>query len=341
MLSFVQNLFSPKANPIGVDYGSDTLRLAQVQLISTDSKTGIDEYKLIAAASADVPSHIRHDPAQRIQFFVETTRDLLAQGNFRGRAAILSLPAASMFIQHLRMAKMSDEEIKKALPWEARGQLPIDPSHALMRHIIAGDVYQDQEPKSEVILLAASRALVEQLLSAASKSKLDIVGMNVEPKAIIDCFAAIYKRKSDAEATSMFVDIGCASTRAIIAQDRQIHFVRAIPIGGDHFNQVAATALHTSFEDAKMIRMQFAGAGPAMDEGREKTNVESDDAPAPENSFALLSGIKPAPSEKPASAGPASNGRGPMEEGSVAVLEAPAATTQKGVYRSRATNSSH
>ena len=108
MLSFVQNLFSPKANPIGVDYGSDTLRLAQVQLLSTDSKSGVDEYKLIAAASADVPSHIRHDPAQLIQFFVETTRDLLAQGNFRGRAAILSLPAASMFIQHLRMAKMTD-----------------------------------------------------------------------------------------------------------------------------------------------------------------------------------------------------------------------------------------
>ena len=99
MLSFVQNFFAPKANPIGVDFGSDTLRLAQVQRIS-DAKNGADEYKLIAAASADVPSHVRHDPAGRFQFFVETTRDLLAQGNFRGRQAILSLPAASMFIQH-------------------------------------------------------------------------------------------------------------------------------------------------------------------------------------------------------------------------------------------------
>ncbi len=289
MLSFVQNLFATKANPIGVDFGSDTLRLAQVQRLSDDPNAA-DEFKLIAAASADVPANVRHDPAQRLQFFVETTRDLLAQGKFRGRQAILSLPASSMFIQHLRIAKMSEEELKKALPWEARGQLPIDPSHALMRHIVAGEIQHDQDPKNEVILLAAAKTFVEQLLAAASRAKLDVIGMNVEPKAIIDCFTAIYRRKTDAEATSLFVDIGCATTRAMVAQGRQIYFARAIPIGGDHFNQAAASALHTTFEDAKMLRMQSAVAGPAVEESHEKRTVEaeSQELPVAENSFALL-----------------------------------------------------
>jgi Tfp pilus assembly PilM family ATPase len=290
MLSFVQNIFAPKANPIGVDFGSDTLRLAQVQRISVDEKTGIEEFKLVAAASADVPSIARHDPNQRIHFFVETTRDLLAQGNFRGRQAILSLPVASMFIQHSRIAKLTEEETKKALPWEARGKLPIDPSHALMRHIIAGEVFQDQEPKNEVILLAAARKFVEELLNAAKKAKLDIVGMNVEPKSIVDCFSAVYKRKADADQTSMYVDIGCGSTRAIVAHGRQIHFARSIPLGGDQFNQVAASALNTTFEDAKMIRVQLCHAAPAMDANREKRAVEdkSEKTESSDNSFALL-----------------------------------------------------
>lgn len=30
MLGFVQNWLAPRANPIGVDFGSDCLRLAQV-----------------------------------------------------------------------------------------------------------------------------------------------------------------------------------------------------------------------------------------------------------------------------------------------------------------------
>src|SRR5439155_3465880 len=141
--------------------------------------------------------------------------------------------------------------------------------------------------------LAAARTFVEQLLSAAAKARLDIVGMNVEPKAIVDCFTAIYKRKSDAESISMFIDIGCGSTRAMIAQGGQIHFARSIPIGGDHFTQAAASALRTSFDDAKMLRMQFCCVSPGMDEGREKTTIETEEAPATENSFALLNAAVP------------------------------------------------
>src|SRR5262245_26402884 len=103
MLGLVQNWFAARANPIGVDFGSDCLRLAQVQLAG-------NEYRLIAAASADVPNHVRHDPHAKLAYFVETTRDLLAQGNFRSRQAILAMPAACMHIQHLRMNKMDDGE---------------------------------------------------------------------------------------------------------------------------------------------------------------------------------------------------------------------------------------
>ena len=80
MLGFVQNWLAPKCNPIGVDFGSDCLRMAQVQWTGS-------EYKLLAAASADVPSHLRIDPNGRLAYFTDTVRDLLAQGDFKGRSA--------------------------------------------------------------------------------------------------------------------------------------------------------------------------------------------------------------------------------------------------------------
>ena len=172
MLSFVQGWLAPRCNPIGIDFGSDALRLCQVQW------TG-EEYKLLAAATADVPTTVRNDPAARFNFFVETTRDLLAQGNFRGRQVVLALPASTMFVRHLRMPKLDDEQMKKALPWELRGKLPIDPSHAVLRHVIAGEIYQDQEQKLEVIVVAAGRELVNQMLAAATRAKLDVVGMHL------------------------------------------------------------------------------------------------------------------------------------------------------------------
>ena len=83
------------ANPIGVDFGSDGLRMAQVESVN-------GEYRLIAAARPMCLTHVRNDPHAKLTFFAETVRELLGQGNFRGRKAILSLPASVMTIQHLR-----------------------------------------------------------------------------------------------------------------------------------------------------------------------------------------------------------------------------------------------
>src|SRR5436190_12692360 len=150
MLTFVKNWFGPKPNPIGVDLGSDSIKLAQCALVN-------NEWKLTAAATADVPASVRHDVPGRMTYVTQAIKELLAQGNFTGREAMLGLPSSSMFLQHLRVPKMDDEALKKALPWEAQGKLPIDPTHALLRHHVAGDIYQDQETKSEVILMAAGR----------------------------------------------------------------------------------------------------------------------------------------------------------------------------------------
>lgn len=303
MLRFVQSWFAPAANPIGVDFGSDCLRMAQVEVQD-------GEHRLVAAASAEVPSHVRQDPAARISFFANTVRELLIRGNFRGRRAVLALPAASMHIQHLRMPRLDEEETKKALPWEARGKLAIDPSQALLRHLIAGEVYQEQEQKNEVILMAANREMINQLLAAASRARLDVVGMNVEPKALAECFASVYRRKTDADITNCFIDIGCTASRAVIARGSHILFARVIPVGGDHFNRAVSEAMKISFDDAKVLRIKLARQQPTADEGRDKRELSTDRrtpdiAPSAaavdeeEGSFALLAAGMAASQKQP------------------------------------------
>ena len=249
MLGLVQNWFGPRCNPIGVDFGSDCLRLAQVQWVDSD-------WRLMAAASADVPQQARKDPSARAAFFTQTMRELLTSGAFHGRAAMLGLPASNMFIQHLRMARMDDEETKKALRWESRGKLPIDPSSAVMRHIVAGEIYLEQDPRNEVILMAAKNEIVQEILQAAAKAKLDVVGMNVEPMAILDCFTQIYRRQADAQTINFFVDIGASGTRAVISRGRQILFARAISTGGNDLIAAVAEGLKMKPEETRAVRIK-------------------------------------------------------------------------------------
>jgi type IV pilus assembly protein PilM len=321
MFGFIKTIVAANANPIGVDFGSDCLRMVQLQIAD-------GEPRIIAAASADVPSHVRNDPAARASFFAETARDLLVQGKFKGRQAVLALPAAQMYIQHLRIPKMDDEALKKALPWEARGKLPIDPSHALLRHTVAGEIYQDSEPKDEVILMAAARDTVNSLLASAAKAKLDVLGMNVEPMAIVDCFNHIYRRKVDQTSINLFVDIGFKSSRAVIAEGSKIVFARSIPIGGEHLNRAVAQALGIGAEEAKLLRIKLCQAQPSLDEHRARQEINANQtaagAPAAEEGFALLN-ASIAAAEK----SQASGGIGAGNQGGVATITAPAAAAPR------------
>jgi type IV pilus assembly protein PilM len=298
MRHFVQSWFSSPSTPIGVDFGSDCLRVAQVELVD-------NEHKLIAVASADVPTHVRNEPYARFNFFTETIRELLTQGSFCGRRVMLNLPASFMHIQHLRLPKMEEESLKKALAWETRGKFPFDPSQAVLRHVIAGEIFHDQEPKYEVVVMASRKELVEQYLAAAAKARLDVIGINVESKAVIDCFSRVYRRKSDMEVATMFADIGCCATRVMIARLGRLQFARTIPIGGENLSRAAASALGIPLEQARLIRTRLAadeveGVGDRQSPAAPTPTAEVPAVPvqpaaSEENSFALLSVTAPAP----------------------------------------------
>lgn len=265
MLGFVQNWFAPEASPIGVDFGTDSLRLAQVDPL------GDGEFRLAAAASAQIPFHLRDDAAGRLKFFSDSIRPMLSAGHFRGRRAVLNLPASAMYIQQFRMARMNEEARLEAL------KLPFDPEKTLLRHLVAGPVDHASEQQDEVIVMAARRELVDQLLEAAAAAKLDVIGMNVEPKAIIDCFCHVYRRKSDSDVTNCFVDMGGSATRAVVARGSHILFARIIPIGGDDFSEAVASALKISLEDARVLRIKLCHV-PA---GHERSAKEPLGAPTP------------------------------------------------------------
>ena len=269
MISFVQSWFAPKANPIGIDFGSETLRLAQVH-------TNGLEHSLFAAASADVPTFAQADWDTRLDFFAEAIPDLLAKGKFKGRSVVLSLPASLMFLQHLRVDKMEEGRLKQHIRQHAK--LPIDNSNSVIRHLIAGEFSQNLSPKQEVIVIAAARDAVNKYLAAAARAKLTVVGMKVEPVALVDCYSHVHLRKNDADITSLYVDLGGSGTRAVIAQGTHIYFARSLPGSTALYNDTIAERMGVSDADARLLRLKLALAESTEGLSRDPRNV----SPVPE-----------------------------------------------------------
>lgn len=261
-MGFLGSLLKLGAAPIGVDLGNANLKLAQVNIQD-------GQPVLTAAASEPIPSEVRADPKGRIDFFLATVSKLLSRGGFRGRKVALGLPASFMHYHRLRLPQMDDAGIKQAIGFECADKLPFHPSRALIRHLVAGDIYEDNEPRHEVIVMAARRELTDRLLDAAGKAKLEIAGVNPEPIAIGACFGG----PETASAAKAYIDIGSASTRVYVAAGRKIQFARAIPVGADHFDTAIAYALRTTTDEARKLRLgasmnEPAANGTAVDHAR-------------------------------------------------------------------------
>jgi Tfp pilus assembly PilM family ATPase len=128
-------------------------------------------------------------------------------------------------------------------------------------------------------------------LAAAAKARLDVAGMNVEPKAMLDCFSHIFRRKTDMDATTCFLDVGCTASRAVISRSGRIQFARVIPIGGEHFSRAVSAALQIPLEDARLLRIKIAASQP-IEEPKQKRGMAPGESPAGDpiegTGFALL-----------------------------------------------------
>jgi len=254
MLNFLQR----KIHPIGIDLGSSSLKLVQL----TDQGGRLS---LIAAAQREVPHEIQTDPAAFQEWYVTNIKETLSSKPFKGRKAITCLPAREMLIQHMRLAKMDDDQLAKALPWEAQGKMPFDVNHAMLRHVVAGEVYEGSQSKLEVILMAASRHVVHQHLSLIERTKIEIESINVEPNALLNCFGHLLEQDQGSSGAVMFIDLGHSSTKVVIFLGTKLTFARTIGIGSEHIRRAFCDTLGVDYDQAVDLHYNLDQASPRPD----------------------------------------------------------------------------
>jgi type IV pilus assembly protein PilM len=201
-----------------------------------------------------VPPEIRKDGRKRLDFLGGNLGNLVKANTFKGRQCVLSLPAEPVFVQHVKIAKLPAEDTTAAVRRELQGKLPFALDQAIIRHILAGDIYGDGEPRQEVVTVSTSRDTLDNHLGMARSAKLDVVGVNVECCALVECFGRMFRRAADASRTILYMDIGAASTQVVLSHGSRLVFARNLPIGGDRFDLAVTEGMRVPVEQAREMR---------------------------------------------------------------------------------------
>lgn len=239
-------------SPIAVDFGADSLKL--LQIIPGDPP------QLVAAACAEMPDEVRNDPAARHAFFSDALRSMLKLHPFKGHKAICSMPSYQTLVQTFQIARVDQEDFQTQIELQLRQRLNIDPSRMVIRNFEIAQVVRDGSNKIEVLCVAASRESVMKHLQAAERAKLDVVGMQCEPLAILKAFGHLYRGAEGQERTTCFIDIGAATTKVVIAHGEQMVFAKTIHAAGDQITRQLAKAMGVTFAEARIARIKRQNA---------------------------------------------------------------------------------
>jgi type IV pilus assembly protein PilM len=246
-----------QVQPIGVDIGSDSVKLLQMEIVG-------NTLSVVAAARQTLPPAARStDLAERTAAAADVIRQMIRQNPFSCRKIVAALPRDIVHVKNLRLPLMPMDELQSAIDFEVKNIFPFDTKDAHVRFLHAGEVRQGVDARQEVIVLAAPRSEVDTFICQLHRSGAVIESLDFEPAAIYRSVERFIRRREDEQEVHVLVDVGGTRTQVVIGRGENISFYKPIEIGGQHLHDAVARKLDISADEARALRRRLIEAGPA------------------------------------------------------------------------------
>ncbi len=255
------NLFGEKGK-LGIDIGTAAIKI--VELEKSGGRFTLKNYGLFELKSTDVQSSgsgtgqsILKLPDQEI---IWGLKELIKKGNIKSTDAIASIPSFSTFATIIEMPYLSEQELAKALPFEARKYIPIPLSEVILDWSII-DISSPASPRSpgsapkpttvQVFLAAVPRDETEKYKRIMKGAGLNLKALELENTALIRALLG-----NDLSPTAI-VNIGGRSTSIVIVNKGYERVSHNYEIGGFEITKSIARSLNVSIEKAEELKRKM------------------------------------------------------------------------------------
>lgn len=219
------------AAPIALDVGEHTVKV--VQLERRGRRLALREARCVEVGPGT-------DGAARRQRQLDACRRALRNGSFRGRAAISALRLPEIAVRHIRVPHDRIEDPAEFLAQEV-AQQPADSGGELsFCPLPVADLLEHGEQKREFMCCITEESVVKAHINLIEDLGLTPVAIDLDTCAQVRPFLA----HAGADASFLFVDIGCHCTRITVVRSGQPMLMRTVPIGGSEL----AAALHNKLQ---------------------------------------------------------------------------------------------
>jgi len=255
------NLFGEKGK-LGIDIGTAAIKI--VELEKSSGRFVLKNYGLFELKGTDVQptgpgmnQSILKLPDQEIIWGI---KELIKKGNIKSTNTVASIPSFSTFTTIIEMPYLSEQELARALPFEAKKYIPIPLNEVILDWSII-DILN--ESNSGITNSSSKPTTVQVFLAAVPKDETEkykriMKGVGLNLKALeLENTALIRALLGNDLSPTAIVNIGGRSTSILIVNKGYERISHNYEIGGFEITKSIARSLGVSLEKAEELKRKL------------------------------------------------------------------------------------
>lgn len=179
-------------------------------------------------------------------------KELAVQTRVTTKEIAISISGAPVIVRIVSLPKMTQEELKGAIRFEAEKFIPFNINECVLDYSV---VHSDsKEEKTTVLLAVAKKENVMARIKIAEDAGLVVQVVDVDSIAIANSFLRNFPVHEN-EKTFAVLDMGAKYSNLIIVRAGMIYFVRDVVIGGDDFTAAISRGMNIDINAAEKLKI--------------------------------------------------------------------------------------
>jgi type IV pilus assembly protein PilM len=234
-------------------FGLDISDLS-LKIIKLKKKRGV--LSLVSFGETEIkPGIIRAGEIKDEKKLAEIIKE--AMGKVKGekiktKYVVASLPEEKAFLQVITLPKMSEEDLKSAVIYEAENYIPLPIDQVYLDSQIVPPVYNHLD-HFDVLIAALPKKTVDPYLSCLKRAGLQPLVLEIESLAIT---RALIKNETTTFPV-LLIDIGATRTSFIIFSGSSLRFTSSIPVSSGNFTEIISKALGVDLAEAEKLKIKY------------------------------------------------------------------------------------
>lgn len=225
---------------VGLDLGSHSMKI--VEMNHSGKSPTLVNYGITEL----VPDAVQDGHVVERESVLESIGVLFDTCQIVNRQVNVALNGTDVIIKTIQTDRMSDDELEKAISWEAEQNVPFPLAEISLDYQVLDP--EGDDPRMNVLLVAAKRDLINEKLALFEEAGCDVVLMDVNTFALINALEANYE--SMAQGCHCIVHFGNESTHLGLVKNSLPILTRNLPVGGKKLVETIQGQLGISEDEA-------------------------------------------------------------------------------------------